>query len=302
MKLRDLAYLVALADHGSFRKAATAMGVAQPTLSVQVRKLEEELGAVLVDRTATPLRFTPAGDVAIERARSLLRDVDELERAVRAIGTPTGGALRLGVFPTLSAYLLPRVLGGVRTRFPDLDLLITEEMTAELLAQFGEGKLDAIVIALPVHLSGVEIRPLFREEFLFAVASDDALASPTTPVAAEQLRDTEVLLLGEGHCLTDQVEGWLDDIGDVRRLTHRASSLESLRTMVSAGVGTTLLPALSVQSPSATPDVVTRPIVEPVPSRDIALVWRTGSARGELLEQLAPTLVPQGVEHVQSLL
>ena len=302
MRLRDLTYLVAVADHGSFRKAATALDVAQPTLSVQVRKLEDELGAELIDRSGTPLHLTPAGAVAVERARSIIRDVQSMDDAVRAAAAPTSGMLRLGVFPTLAPYLLSRVMGGINSQFPDLHLLITEEKTSKLLRRFDEGSLDAMLIALPAEVTDATIKPLFREEFLFATAADGELADAPRPLDPESLRGQELLLLGEGHCLAAQVEDWLDEVGADHTCPHRASSVESLRSMVASGVGSTLLPALATQSPTATGEVVTMRIADPAPARDIALVWRPGNPRGELLEALAPMLVPLGADLITPLL
>lgn len=302
MNLRDLEYLVSVADNGSFRRAAAACEVSQPTLSTQVKKLETELGAVLVDRTSTPLRLTPAGDEVVRRARKLLQDAAQLQDAVRAQAHPEAGTLRLGVFPTLGAYLLPWVLGAVRSRFPGLNLLITEEKSADLLALLDAGDLDAAVVALPVAGPDVTVRPLFREDFLLAVPATHPLADTDGPVAARRLTGTDVILLASGHCLGDQVDDWLVRVGGRRRDDFRATSLESLRSMVAAGGGVTLLPALAVQPPVAASDaVVTRCVVQPVPSRDLALVWRNASARAELLNKLAPALVPQGAKHVRPL-
>lgn len=301
MRLRDLTYLVAVADHGSFRKAAAAMDVAQPTLSVQVRKLEEELGAELIDRSSTPLHLTPAGVVAVERARSILKDVQSLDDAVRAAVAPTSGTLQLGVFPTLAPYLLSRVMPGVNERYPELHLLITEEKTSKLLKRFDEGVLDAMLIAMPVDLADANVLPLFREEFLFATASAGQLAGLPQPIDPSNLEGQELLLLGEGHCLAAQVEDWLAAVGAHHTCPHRASSIESLRSMVSSGVGSTLLPALATQTPAATDSVVTMRIADPAPTRDIALVWRPGNPRAELLERLAPLLVPHGADLVTPL-
>lgn len=302
MNLRDLEYLVAVADHASFRRAAASCAVSQPTLSTQVKKLETELGAVLVDRSAAPLRLTPVGEEAVRRARRLLHDAAELRDAVRAQAHPEAGTLRLGVFPTLGAYLLPRVLGGVRGRFPELNLLITEEKSDDLLALLRAGDLDAVVVALPVAGPDLAVRPLFREDFLLAVPSDHPLADAAGPLTARRLTGTEVILLAPGHCLGDQVADWLVRVGGRRRDDYRATSLESLRSVVAAGGGATLLPALAAQpAVSGSDAVVTRPVVQPVPSRDLALVWRAGSARADLLEELAPALVPQDVPHVRPL-
>lgn len=302
MNLRDLEYLVAVADHGNFRRAAAACEVSQPTLSTQVKKLETELGAVLLDRASTPPRLTPVGEEVVRRARRLLQDAAQLKDVVRAQAHPEAGTLRLGVFPTLGAYLLPRVLGAVRERFPGVSLLLTEEKSSELLALLDAGDLDAVLVALPVPGTGLTVCPLFREDFLLAVPRDHPLADGDSPVAARRLTGTDVILLAAGHCLADQVNDWLARVGGHPREDFRATSLESLRSMVAAGGGATLLPALSVESPVTASDAVfTRPVVQPAPSRDVALVWRSGSARADLLAKLAEELVPHGVAHVRPL-
>ena len=302
MNLRDLEYLVAVADHGSFRRAAVACDVSQPTLSTQVKKLELELGAVLVDRASAPLRLTAVGEEVARRARAILADVDQLRRAVVAEAAPEAGTLRLGLFPTLGAYLLPHVVGQIRQRFPHVKLLLVEEKTADLMAMLAAGDLDAVVVALPVGGADLRVRPLFREEFLLAVPAGHTLAVGDGPVAAWRLTGTEVTLLGPGHCLGDQVDDWLLRVGGRRRDDYRATSIESLRAMIAAGSGVSLFPALAVQPPvTATDAVAIRPIVQPVPSRDIALVWRASSARDRLLDKLAPALVPPGVTHVKQL-
>lgn len=303
MNLRDLEYLVAVADHGNFRRAALACDVTQPTLSTQVKKLEAELGALLLDRSATPLRLTPVGEEVVRRARRLLHDAAQLRDAVRAQAHPEAGTLRLGVFPTLGSYLLPRVLPGVRARFPDVALLITEEKSNELLALLAAGELDAVTVALPVASPDLTVRPLFREEFLLAVPTGHPLADGDGPLPARRIAGSDVLLMTTGHCLGEQVNDWLGRIGGRPREDFRATTLESLRSMVAAGGGATLLPALSVQAPVAqATGVVVRPVIQPVPSRDIALVWRTGSARGDLLAKLGPALVPPDALYVRPLL
>lgn len=295
MNLRDLEYLVAVADHRSFRQAAAACGVSQPTLSIQVKKLEAELGAVLVDREASPLALTPAGAETVRRARSLLLDAAELRAAVAGGVDPEGGQLRLGVFPTLGAYLLPHVLAGVRERFSGLELLVTEKKTSTLLAMLDEGKLDAALVALPVRRPGLTVRPLFHEDFLLAVPAGHDLAS-ASPVTPAELTGEEMLIMAEGHCLGDQVGSWMATIGARERQDHKGASLESVRNMVVAGSGMTLLPAMSVEPPvPPTPGMVVRSFADPAPGREIALVWRANSSRDALLERLAPALVPQGV-------
>lgn len=304
MSLRDLEYLVAVADHGTFRRAAAACEVSQPTLSTQVKKLEADLGAVLVDRASVPARLTPIGEEVVRRARRLLRDAAELRAAVRAAAEPEAGTLRLGVFPTIGAYLLPLVIGRIRERFPKVNLTITEEKSADLLGWVTGGELDAAILSVPVAGEGLTSLPLFREDFLLAAPVGHPLSDADTPITARRVAaGAEIMLLSAGHCLGEQVDAWLTEVGGQPRPDHRATSVESLRSMIAAGTGVSLIPALAVRSPAALSDaMVTRPVVQPTPHRELGLVWRTGSARTDLLTALAPMLVPSGMEHVHPLL
>lgn len=296
MNLRDLEYLVAVADARSFRQAALACDVSQPTLSTQVKKLEAELGVTLLDRTVAPLALTSVGERVVGRARSILAEVAGIRAEAALEADAEGGALRLGVFPTLGPYLLPHVIEGVRARFPSLKLLLTEEKSADLVALLQAGRLDAALLALPVAGPGLQVRPLFREELLLAVPAAHPLAGASKALTPEDVAGTELTCLAEGHCLGDQVTAWITANGGRRRDDFRASSLESMRTMIGSGSVASLLPALTVLPPvSAAPGLVVRRFARSAPARDIALVWRTGSAQAGLLAKLAPALVPGGL-------
>lgn len=296
MNLRDLEYLVALADARSFRRAAAACEVSQPTLSTQIKKLESELGVSLFDRSVAPMVPTSVGERIIARARVVLDQAAGIRTEAALDADAEGGALRLGIFPTLGPYLLPHVVAGLRERFPTLKLLLTEEKSADLLAQLESGRLDAIALALPVEAPGLHVEPLFREELLLAVPVGHPLAEAADPVPTAELAGTEVLCLADGHCLGDQVTDWLRAVGGSRRNDFRASSVETMRNMISAGTAITLLPALTVVPPVAPADGVTiRRIAGDAPYRDIALVWRTSSPQADLLTKLAPALVPTDV-------
>lgn len=168
MNLRDLHYLVALADHKHFGRAAAASFVSQPTLSTQIKKLEDELGVTLVERTPRKVLLTEAGQQIVARAREVLNEVGQIRRIAHRDRDPEAGTLTLGIFPTLGPYLLPHVLGTIRDRFPRLELLLVEEKTAELLQRLREGKLDAAILALPVHDDTLHAEFLFEEPFLLA--------------------------------------------------------------------------------------------------------------------------------------
>lgn len=287
MNLRDLKYLVALADHRHFGRAATACFISQPTLSTQIRKLEEELGVALVERAPRRVMLTPAGRDAAERARRIVADVEEMREAARRSQNPEAGTVRLGIFPTLGPYLLPHVVQQVRARFPQLELLLVEEKTEVILRQLREGRLDAGVLALPLHDDQLHLEFLFEEPFLLAVPETHALASAKS-LTMQDLAHESLLLLEDGHCLRDQALDVCHLAGAGEKSGFRATSLETLRQMVAANVGITLLPVLSVKPPVASSqDVHLLPFDAPAPSRRIAMVWRRSSAMSEFLEKLA---------------
>ena len=290
MNLRDLKYLVALADLRHFGKAADACFVSQPTLSTQIRKLEEELGVTLVERAPRKVMLTAAGQDVVQRARRIIADVDEMKEAARRSKDPEAGSLRLGVFPTLGPYLLPHVVPQLRKRFPQLELLLVEEKSDVLIQRLRDGKLDAALLALPIHDDQLHAEFLFEEHFLLAAPERHELAS-ATDLSMDQLSDETLLLLEDGHCLRDQALDVCRLSGAQEKSGFRATSLETLRQMVAAGVGVTLMPALSVHPPVVTPDTIR--LVEfrdPPPSRKIALVWRKSSAMEHFLHALADAI------------
>lgn len=287
MNLRDLKYLVALADHKHFGRAASACFVSQPTLSTQFKKLEDELGVSLVERAPRHVMLTPAGRDAAERARRIIADVEEMKEAARRSQNPEAGAVRLGIFPTLGPYLLPHVVSRVRERFPQLELLLIEEKTEVILRQLREGKLDAGVLALPLHDDQLHIELLFEEPFMLAVPQMHALAASKT-LTMQDLAHESLLLLEDGHCLRDQALDVCHLAGAGEKNGFRATSLETLRQMVAANVGITLLPVLAVKPPvAASQDVRLLAFRSPAPSRRIAMVWRRSSAMSEFLVKLA---------------
>ena len=290
MNLRDLKYLVALADLRHFGKAADACFVSQPTLSTQIRKLEDELGVVLVERAPRKVMLTAAGLDVVQRARRIVADVEQMREAARRSRDPESGTLRLGVFPTLGPYLLPHVVPTLRARFPQLELLLVEEKSDELLQRLREGKLDAALLALPLHDDQLHAEFLFEEPFVLAAPQQHPLARRSTLDAAE-LSDETLLLLEDGHCLRDQALDVCRLSGAREKSGFRATSLETLRQMVAAGVGVTLLPALSVHEPIAQPaNIRLVPFRGTAPSRRIALVWRKSSALDAFLHQLGDAI------------
>ncbi|HET7675624.1 MAG TPA: LysR substrate-binding domain-containing protein [Gammaproteobacteria bacterium] len=287
MTLRDLQYLRALAEYRHFGRAAEACFVSQPTLSTQIRKLEEELGVVLVERGPRQVMLTEAGKAVVERAEDVLTGADDIRRIARRLSDPASRTVRLGIFPTLGPYLLPHVLPEVRKRFPKLELLLVEEKTEEVLARLREGRLDAVIVALPVHEEGLHSEFLFEEPFLLATPAGHPLATHEA-VTLDDLVDQSLLLLEDGHCLREQALEVCHLAGARERSGFRATSLETLRHMVAAGVGVTLLPVLATRPPIPAIDGLSlTPFRSHPPSRRIAMLWRESSALRGLLGELA---------------
>lgn len=288
MNLRDLEYLVAVGEHGHFGRAAEACFVSQPTLSTQIKKLERELGVELVERNPRRVMLTAAGEQVAARARVMLLEAETIRGIARQAADPEAGRVRVGLFPTLGPYLLPHVVPVLHARYPRLELLLVEEKTDEVLARLRDGRLDAGVLALPVPDDGFESRVLFEEDFVLAVPAGHPLAGGDGPVGLSAMAGERVLLLEEGHCLRDQALSVCRMGGASEWQGFRATSLETLRQMVAAGVGVTLLPELAVRPPvAASPEVRLLRFSDPVPRREIAMLWRPTSPYGGLLEAVA---------------
>ena len=287
MNLRDLKYLIALADHRHFGRAAAASFVSQPTLSTQIRKLEEELGVALFERAPRKVMLTPVGNDIVERARRVVADVEQMKEAARRSQRPESGSVRLGLFPTLGPYLLPHVIPGIRARFPDLQLLLVEEKSEQLLARLRDGRLDAALLAEPIHDDQLHGEFLFEEPFLLAVPDKHAFARRSS-LQVGDLAHEDLLLLEDGHCLRQQTLDVCQLAGASEKPEFRATSLETLRQMVAANVGMTLLPTLAVQPPVAQPPGIRLvPFSDAQPSRRIAMFWRRSSAMEDFLMRLA---------------
>lgn len=287
MNLRDLRYLVALSEHKHFGRAAEASFVSQPTLSTQIKKLEDELGVALVERTPRKVLLTEVGTEIVQRARDVLNEIDQIKAIARRTLDPESGTLRLGIFPTLGPYLLPHVVGRIRARFPRLELLLVEEKTEVILRQLREGRLDAGILALPLHDHQLHSEFLFEEPFVIAVPEESSLAARRS-LRLEDLADQSLLLLEDGHCLRDQALEVCQLAGAGEKSGFRATSLETLRQMVAANVGITLLPVLAIKPPVAqTENMHLIPFSGSAPSRRIAMVWRKSSAVGGFLREFA---------------
>jgi LysR family hydrogen peroxide-inducible transcriptional activator len=294
MNLRDLRYLVALADLKHFGRAAEASFVSQPTLSTQIKKLEDELGMALIERNPRNVLLTAVGEAVVARARVMLREADEIKNIARRARDPESGSVRLGIFPTIGPYLLPHVIPAIVKRFPHLELLLSEEKTETILRKLHDGELDAAVLAMPIHDDTLHAEFLFQEDFVLAVPRGHALAKKRTAknkLKLSDLNEERLLLLDDGHCLRDQALEVCQMAGAQERGGFRATSLETLRHMVATNVGMTFLPALAVHSPA--PQISNIELVafaDPQPNRRIAMVWRKTSALSEFLLQMVPLL------------
>lgn len=286
MNLRDLAYLIALADHRSFRLAADVCNVSQPTLSTQIRRLEEELGVALFERSPRKLMLTAAGEAAVRRARRIHEELWQMREEAAGHGAGAATQLHLGVFPTLGPYFLPHVLPRLTQAFPQVQLKLTEEKSAVLLSQLVNGQIDAAFLGQRVADTHVTGEILFREPFRLAVPAAHPLASQTE-VRTRDLAGERLMLLEEGHCLRDQALDLCSSSGAEEYEGFRGTSLETLRHMVIAGVGLTLLPALACEHPLGQAAVASLGFADASPGRDIWLYWRKTTTHGPLMQSIA---------------
>jgi LysR family transcriptional regulator, hydrogen peroxide-inducible genes activator len=282
MNLRDLQYLVALAETRHFGRAAERCHVSQPTLSAQIRKLEEFLGVALVERRPRRLALTAAGEAVVERARRMLQDADDIRSLARASQDPLSGQLKVGLIPTLGPYLLPRIAPRLARALPKLQLVLHEYQTAPLVDRVVKGELDLAILALPADTKGLQTRSLFGEAFLVAMPEKHRLATRRRVKTAD-LAGEKLLLLEEGHCLRDQALEACAHVGTEEQ-NFRATSLETLRQMVAAGLGVTLLPRLAAEGPFASArGMVVRPFAPPQPARLIGAAWRRSTSRHDAI-------------------
>jgi LysR family transcriptional regulator, hydrogen peroxide-inducible genes activator len=287
LKLKDLRYLVAVADLRHFGRAAVRCFVSQPTLSAQLKKLEQSLGVQLIERTPNNVSLTAAGEEAVARARRIIEASDEVVALAAVARDPLGGRLRVALLPTIGPYLLPQVAPLVRRRLPRLQLQLYEYQTAPMLEKLHAGELDVGILALPVELAGLESRELYREPFLVALPERHPLAAHEALRAAE-LKGERLLLLEEGHCLRDQALEVCSRVGLRESQDFRATSLETLRQMVAAGAGVTLLPELAGRGANRSGHgVVLRPFVRPAPARQVGAVWRKTTPRRAAIDAVA---------------
>jgi len=292
MTLTELKYIVAVARERHFGRAAEACFVSQPTLSVAIKKLEDELGVVLFERGSSEVSLTAAGERIVVQAQRVLDEASRVKELAKQGKDPLSGALRVGVIYTISPYLLPALIRQLVRDTPQMPLLLNENLTVKLLELLKNGEIDVAILALPLPESGLMIQPVYDEQFVVGVPRAHPSAKKRA-VSADDLRQETMLLLGSGHCFRDQV---LEVCPELSRFsagaegiqkTFEGSSLETIRHMVASGLGVTVLPM------SSTPEKVPRdsliaylPFRKPVPDRRVVLAWRKSFTRGAAIDAL----------------
>ncbi|MEU2429630.1 hydrogen peroxide-inducible genes activator [Streptomyces sp. NPDC007861] len=290
--LAQLRAFAAVAEHLHFRDAAAAIGMSQPALSGAVSALEEALGVQLLERTTRKVLLSPAGERLAVRAKAVLDAVGELMEEAEAVRAPFTGVLRLGVIPTVAPYLLPSVLRLVHERYPELDLQVHEEQTSSLLEGLSGGRLDLLLLAVPLGVPGVTELPLFDEDFVLVTPEEHWLGG-RQDVPREALKELPLLLLDEGHCLRDQALDICREAGRTEGapVTTTAAGLSTLVQLVAGGLGVTLLPRTAVAVETGRdPALTTAYFADPAPVRRVALAMRAGAARQDEFEEFASAL------------
>ena len=297
MTLTELRYLVALSEASHFRKAADACNVSQPTLSIAIKKLEDELGISLFERARHKVSPTPIGERIVAQARTILQEINNLVALAEQGKDPLGSVLSVGAIFTVGPYLFPKLVPRIKQLAPDMPMYIEESYTADLRVKLSRGALDAIFVALPFTEPEVVTRALFDEPFVVLLREDHELASASTIKPAELVKH-KVLLMGEGHCFRDQVleacPGLQQSIAEHNSRDHavvEGSSLETLKHMVASGMGITVLPESAASTALySNGELVVRPFSDPVPYRTIALAWRVSYPRHQAIDMLAQAL------------
>jgi len=291
LSMKQLRYFDALARTGHFGRAAEDCAISQPALSVQIREMEETMGAALFERGSGRVHLTGLGAVLVPRVRAILRAVDELGDLSRAAQGPLSGRLRLGVIPTIAPYLLPALVAGLARSHPGLEVAPREAVTGKLIAALTEAQLDAAILALPVSEPSLAWEPLFTEDFVLVRPAADA-GKPVP--SAEVLPRMRLLLLEEGHCFRDQALEFCKVGGVTPRTVMEGSSLATLTQMVGAGIGVTLLPEIALPVETRSAPVSVARLADPAPSRRVGMVWRRSSPLAAQLAEVAAVIAKVG--------
>ena len=305
MTLTELRYIVAVARERHFGRAAETCFVSQPTLSVAVKKLEEELGVTLFERGPGEVSVTPAGQKIVEQAQRVLEEASRIREIAAAGKDPLAGPLRLGAIYTIGPYLLPKLIPILRRTAPAMQLLIQENFTHRLAEELRSGEVDVILIALPFEAPGVMTRAVYDEPFMVAVPKGHPWEGRKR-VTSEELTSESLLLLGEGHCFRDQVLEICHTVRSRERSplakTVEGGSLETIRQMVAGGVGVTVLPATSTATTGGASDLIRiLPFARPAPTRRVGLAWRRSFPRPEAIEALRKAILATNLPQVEKL-
>lgn len=290
VKLRDLEYLDAIERYKHFGKAADACHVSQPTLSAQIRKLEEQLGLTLVERHPRNVMLTKAGALLTEQARTVLNSAKEFETAAKNLADPLAGDLHIGLIPTLAPYLLPQIMPALTKSMPNVNLFLYEKQTKTLLEDLDNGAMDILILPwLDDEMKRFDRYKLMDEPLVLAAPPDHAV-SQKSPLTLDDLKDETILTLEDGHCLRDQAMGYCFTAGAEEDKRFKATSLETLRYMVASGSGVTLMPKLAVMNQAESDMICYREFAEPQPTREIAAVIRANYPRMEAVRKLVSTI------------
>ena len=288
--IKQLQYLVALHEHGHFGRAASASFVSQSTLSAGLRELESLLGVTLVERSRRVVRFTPLGNQVVAKAHRLLREAEELSDLVQASGKPLSGELRMSVIPTIAPFLLPRMLPRLRRERPALKLFLREEPSGDAVESLHHGRADCVLLALPFATGEVEMAHIAEDRLHVAFPKDDP-PDPPAEVPASMIDQNRLLLLEDGHCLREHALAACNRPDLRANATMIGTSLHTLVQMVDNGLGVTMLPQMAIDAGILhETQVVARPLKSKAPSREIALIWRKNSPRGDEFRLLAEEL------------
>ncbi len=283
--LKQLNYLVSLAEMRHFSKAAALCNVTQPALSTQIKELEQSLGFQIVERRRGAAEFTTEGKEILRRATAIIAQAHDLEDFAQQRRGRLVGNLAMGIIPSIAPYLLPLCLPTIQSEFPRLDLKLRETQTAALMEELASGQVDAAILALPIDRAGFEIFPLFDDKFLVAISATKANALPAR-IAPDTIAPDQLLLLEEGHCLRDQALSYCHVANPKNLTTLGATSLNTVLQMVAAGYGITLLPELVMRADKPDPRIVLKRFTAPEPKREVVMVWRATSPRTKDFKEL----------------
>ena len=291
MNLRDLEYLVAVGELKHFRKAAEKCFVSQPTLSGQLKKLERYLGVQLIERTTRNVFLTPIGEEIVKTSRIILADVASIENMVATYSDPMCGTINIGLIPTIAPYLLPLIVQPINAAYPQIEIILHEVQTDIMLEKLSEGTLDAGILAVPIEMKGLDEIILYTEPF-YVAANDQHMFASKQSIKIEDLRDETLLLLEEGHCLRGQVMDVCSQTMTKVRKDFQGTSLETIRHMVSTGIGITLIPQTAIDYKNLIQNASIKyiPFKKPAPARRVGLLFRKTSNRKVCFEKLAASI------------